>query len=258
MLERIYRAAKPAVKRKAPHTALMLLLFAVSAASGAFLPDLVPTHWDSRGMIDGYGSKYELIFLLPAGALLVFAVGNFAESRFRLPNRKMREFLSFLQFFFLVIFAIVQIKALLGAQNIFFAVERLLAVPAALLFDFAGRAARDAEHGSLFGIQTKWTLGNPGVWGKTNRLAAYLFRISAAAMLASAFFPGAFRYLAVGAACMSIIIPSVYSMAISQSGGAGGSGGGGASGSGGENSDNAKNIGARSDGSPSGGASGNA
>ncbi|MDR3119881.1 MAG: SdpI family protein [Clostridiales bacterium] len=219
------------IAKKAPHLFLLALLFFISMLIGAYLPERIPLHWNRGGVVDRIGSKNELIFMLPAAALLVFAISVYAESRFVLPSHKMRGFLSFLQFFFLVIFFVAQTRGLLRAENVWTPFERLLAIPAVLLFAYVGGAFEGAEYMSLFGVKTKWTLQNREVWDRTNRLAARLFRAAAFLMLVSIFFYRWFYYFLVIPPALSIAALFVYSRAISPpppNNPGGGSGDGGA------------------------------
>ena len=201
--------------RKAPHLLLLAAMFAASLLVGLYLPQRIPLHWDSRGIVDRIGSKYELILLLPCAAVVVFAVGAFAESRIVLPSHKLRGLMSFMQFFFLLLFFIVQARNLLRAENIWMPIERFMALPALLLYMYVASMLNGAEYMSLFGIKTKWTLDSRAVWEKTNRLASRLFRISAALMLIPMYFYSLFYVFLAVPPILSFVTAAVYSILIS-------------------------------------------
>jgi len=209
------------IARKAPHLLLLATLFAVSAITGLYLPKRIPLHWDKQGIVDRIGPKYELILLLPCAAVIVFAVGVFAESRFILPSRKMRGFIAFTQFFFLVLIFVLQAKNLLQAGNIQTPIERLTPIPALLLYAYVAGVLGDAEYQSIFGVKTKWTMNSPAVWEKTNRLASRLFQCSAAMMLVPLFVYRLFYLFLLLPPALSFIISAAYSKIISKSGGGG-------------------------------------
>ena len=213
------------ILRKAPHLLLLAMLFAVSIFVGAYLPQRIPLHWDRQGAVDRMGLKYELVYLLPCASAIIFAVGVFAESRFILPSHKLRGFISFIQFFFLILFFTLQTRNLLRVGNIWTPVERLMTIPALLLYMYVAGMFYDAEYMSLFGIKTKWTLDNPTVWEKTNRLASRLFRVSAAMMLVPVYFYRLFYIFLAAPPVISFIAATIYSKVISGGGGSGGSGG---------------------------------
>jgi len=201
--------------RKAPHLLMLFMLFAVSLLVGSYLPQRIPLHWDRLGVVDRFGSKYELIYLLPCAAAMIFAVGAFVESRFILPSQKLRGFMTFMQFFFITLVFVLQIRDLLRAGNIWVPVERLMTIPALLLYAYVSGMFNNAEYFSLFGIKTKWTLNNKLVWERTNRLACLLFRVCAGLMLVPIYFYELYFIFLVLPPILSLVIAIVYSKAIS-------------------------------------------
>jgi uncharacterized membrane protein len=175
------------------------------------MPGQVPMHWDASGLADRFGSKYELMLGLPFGAAVALAAGALAEGRLVLPPHALRRFISFLQFFFLSVFFVLQVAALLRANRVAVETERLIAVPAAILFAYAGSALDGAGFQSLFGVKTRWTMADEGVWRRTNRLAAVLFTCAAFAMLAALPFPRAFHALLVGQPLAILAFAWLYS-----------------------------------------------
>ena len=219
---------------KLPHIMLLVMLFVVSFLVGIYLPLKIPLHWDVLGVADRIGSKYELILLLPCAATIVLAVGVFTESRFILPSQKLRGLMTFMQFLFLVLFFVVQVRNLLRAANIWMPIERLMTIPALLLYIYVANMLYDAEYMSLFGIKTKWTLNNRSVWMNTNRLASRLFSFSAILMLIPIFFYKLFYIFLAVPPISTFIIATIYSIVSSKGGsGDGGDGDGGGGGSGG-------------------------
>jgi len=201
--------------RKAPHLILLATLFASSMLVGAYLPTRIPLHWDRQGIVDRIGLKYELIFLLPTAAVILFCVGKFVEGKFILPSAKMRGFMSFMQFFFITLVFVLQIRGLLRATNIWIPMERLLTIPTLLLYAFVSGMFKNAEYFSLFGIKTKWTLDNRLVWERTNRLAYILFRICAGLMLIPVFIYELFYIFLIVPPAISFTAAIVYSKVIS-------------------------------------------
>ena len=201
--------------RKAPHLLLLAMLFAVSMLVGSFMPQRIPLHWDRQGAVDRIGLKYELIYLLPCAAVIIFAAGVFVESRFILPSHKMRGFMSFIQFFFLILFFTLQARSLLRSGNIWTPIERFMTIPALLLYIYVAGMFNEAEYLSLFGVKTKWTLENQTVWERTNRLISRLFRISAGLMLIPVYFYRLFYIFVAVPPALSFITAVIYSKAIS-------------------------------------------
>ena len=193
---------------------MLATLFAVSLLVGAYLPQRIPLHWDSSGVVDRIGTKYELVFLLPLAAVAIFAVGAYAESRFILPSQTLRGFISFTQFFFILLVFILQIRGLLRAANIWVPIERLMSIPVLLLYLFISGMFGGADYLSLFGIKTKWTLSSKTVWERTNRLACVLFRLSAGLMLVPLFVYELFFVFLAAPPALSLAAAFIYSKAI--------------------------------------------
>ena len=206
------------IMRKAPQLLLMATLFAASLLVGVYLPQRIPLHWDRQGIVDRIGSKYELILMLPVASVILFAVGAFVESRFILPSVKLRGFMSFMQFFFITLVFVLQIRGLLRASGVWVPMERLMTIPALLLYAFVSGMFNNAEYFSLFGIKTKWTLNNRLVWERTNRLASVLFRICAGLMLIPVFLYELFYLLLIAPPAISLAAAIIYSKAISVGG----------------------------------------
>ena len=53
--------------------ALIVAMFAVSILWWPSAPAQIPTHWDSTGRINGYGSKFVVLMLMPLVALSAYA-----------------------------------------------------------------------------------------------------------------------------------------------------------------------------------------
>ena len=218
--------------QKAPHLLMLALLFAVSLLVGAYLPLRIPLHWDKQGVVDRIGLKHELIFLLPFAAALIFAIGVYAESRFVSPSRKLTGVISFIQFFFISLIFVLQIRALLRACGIWIPMERLMTIPTLILFAFVSGLFYGAEYRSGFGVKTKWTVGSRVVWERTNKLACVLFRCSAGLMLIPIFFYESFYIFLAAPPAVSLIVAVIYSRAIYDGKNGGGGDNGGDSGDG--------------------------
>ena len=63
------------MKTKVVNIILILIIFASTLIAIAFLPDIVPVHFDVNGNVDREGSKYELL-ILPATLALIWMLGD--------------------------------------------------------------------------------------------------------------------------------------------------------------------------------------
>jgi uncharacterized membrane protein len=210
-----FKNLKGYIKRKYPHIILVCLLFIVSMALGAPLPGRVALHWDRDGIVDRYGSKYELVFLLPVVSVIIFIIGAAAEKRFVLPSHKVKGAISFFQFFFILLVFVLQLYKVFRAMNFPVGLESLSAVLFVALFIYMGNVIKSSEYRSAFGIKTKWTMDDPDVWEKTSRLAAILLNIAAGSMIAVVFLPGLMVALIIAEVAVIGVVLPLYSRIIS-------------------------------------------
>ena len=63
------------MKTKVVNLILIMLVLASTLIAIAFLPDIVPVHFDIHGEVDRWGSKYELL-LIPAVLTLIWSIGD--------------------------------------------------------------------------------------------------------------------------------------------------------------------------------------
>ena len=63
------------MKTKVVNLILIMIVLASTLIAIAFLPDIVPMHFDIHGEADRWGSKYELL-ILPAVLALMWSIGD--------------------------------------------------------------------------------------------------------------------------------------------------------------------------------------
>ncbi|MCL2163666.1 MAG: DUF1648 domain-containing protein [Oscillospiraceae bacterium] len=210
---KLFQALNGFLKKKYPHLILIALLFVVSLAVSAKLPERTPLHWDKQGVVDRYGSKYELVFLLPSVSVVLFALGVAAEKRHILPSHKTRGVISFFQFFFILLVFVFQLYGLFRALNFSVALESLSAPLFIALFLYMGHVIKASEFRSSYGVKTKWTMSDPMVWRKTSHLAFILFNIGSASMAFIIFIPKLLYYTIpaqIAAYCVIVVLYSKY------------------------------------------------
>jgi uncharacterized membrane protein len=63
------------MKTKVVNLILIMIVLASTLIAMAFLPDIIPVHFDIHGEADRWGSKYELL-ILPAALALIWSIGD--------------------------------------------------------------------------------------------------------------------------------------------------------------------------------------
>ena len=192
------------------YAAVWLLLaagVAGSAALLAFMPDIIPAHYNFAGEVDRFGSKYEhLLFpavtLLMGGMLLgvAKAVGKKGEA----ANEKvvllsavcLVGFLDVLSFYFGLL--AIGYDTASPAPVTLDTLMKLTGAGVGLLLVVLGNFMPKARRNAWFGLRTSWSMANDRVWQKSQRFGGMAtVACGFAMMLLSVLLPGWWNLLAM-------------------------------------------------------------
>ncbi len=167
----------------------MLLLVIAAFVVGYFLypqlPEKMASHWNARGEVDGYISRFWGAFLMPIIALVMLLVFLIIP-RIDPKKENIEKFRNYFDgFIILLILFLFYIYALtiLWSFDYRFDMGQALAPAFAILFYYAGILISKAKRNWFIGIRTPWTMTNDMVWDKTHKLGAILFKVSGAICL---------------------------------------------------------------------------
>ena len=156
----------------------MLALAALVAFIVAYphLPEQMPIHWNWRGEVDGYGSRWALLLMGPG--LMLGAITLFSVLPWLSPKRFEVDVFqpTYLYLMLIVVaisgyfFAVVLWAALTGSVDAFRIILGGVSVLIALIGNVMGKVRRNF----FIGIRTPWTLASERVWYATHRLAGKL------------------------------------------------------------------------------------
>ena len=143
------------------------------------MPDIVPTHWNSAGQVDGYGSKWITALLMPGillfNLLLIVVLPKMSP--------KMFEIATFLGTFNYVMLIVTCMEAALGIVILHTTANQSFPIVGAmfgvmfLFFGFLGNVLGKVRRNFFMGIKTPWTLADERVWDQTHRQAARIWTI---------------------------------------------------------------------------------
>lgn len=200
---------------------LSLALIAASFVFAAWmfprLPDRVPIHWGWSGQADDFTSRGFGAFILPATALLLFALFELlalvfpratAADDFRPTYHRLQLALSA----FMATMSLFVLAAQAGSP---LAMNRAVGVAVGVLFVFIGDLLPKIPRNLLAGIRTPWTLRDPDVWFRTHRMAGPVFMVAGALVAVTAWF-GAPAPVFISLLIAPALIPIVYSYVISR------------------------------------------
>lgn len=155
------------------------ILIAVGLAASLWawpsLPDTLPTHWDSKGRVDGTSSKPVALLLLPAISTVLAVILRLAP---RIDPRQ-ANYEKFQRSYDLMVASMVGVLILIHLTTIASAlgwavpVAKVIAASVGALFVAIGNFLPRARSNFFFGIRTPWTLSSDAVWTRTHRVGGY-------------------------------------------------------------------------------------
>lgn len=193
----------------------ILAIFVVGIYMAPTMPDRVPTHWNIGGEVDGWGSKYINLFLMPSIALAVYILMSFLPAidplkknyeKFAKPYLYFKIFLAFF-FIYLEIFLLYSSINLTPPQGSF-----MFAIPFSLLLCFMGWLLPRIKRNFFIGIRTPWTLVSDDNWKKTHNFGGKAFLFAGVVSLLAAFFGSAASFIVL---ISSVLLATVVTMAYS-------------------------------------------
>ncbi|MDA0815447.1 MAG: SdpI family protein [Chloroflexi bacterium] len=164
-------------RRELPLLGLVAAMWIATAVAWPFAEDQIPTHWNARGEVDGYGGKAEGLLLLPGIALAMWALLAFIPKID--PGR--RNYASFGNAYFLMRVALLAFFGLLHAGIVALAlgadidIFALFPLGIGVLFIVLGNLMPKFRPNYFAGVRTPWTLASARSWTATHRLAGRLF-----------------------------------------------------------------------------------
>ena len=201
------------IKKNLPKLIITSLITLIPIVIGLILwdklPDQVPMHWSAQGEVDGYGTKFQAVFLMPL-VLVAFhwicVLGTSLDPKKQNINDKI----------FTLVLWIIPVISLLCNSMVYatalghkVSVEIIMPLFMGTLFVIIGNYMPKCKQSYTVGIKLPWTLDNEENWNKTHRLAGFLWVIGGVIIMATAFL-GAFWLFFIVLIPM-VIVPFVYS-----------------------------------------------
>ncbi|NHM26475.1 SdpI family protein [Desulfofundulus sp. TPOSR] len=217
-MENNYRVDRKMVVGDWPALAVLLAMFIAGAASYPHLPELVPAHWNLRGEIDSYFSRFWGAFALPLltggiylGMLFAPYIDPKRNNYLRFPEAYRAVRLG-LVFFFAALHAMILAVALGGPADL---VSRFTPLALGVFLVITGNYLTRVRFNYFFGIRTPWTLASEEVWRRTHRFAGPVFVLAGLVAVVAAFLPAPTNFvLGVGAIIGAAAISAIYSYVI--------------------------------------------
>ncbi|HEY3252380.1 MAG TPA: SdpI family protein [Polyangiaceae bacterium] len=191
---------------------LIAIGFAVAAWLSPRLPELVPTHWDARGHVNGYLRKPLGVYVLPLTMLGVHAffgaLPRIAPRGFEItPFARVYRLLHTATLAFLLFITVLALRAATGEHV---PIVQATCVAIGLILMVTGNFLGKVRRNFFLGIRTPWTLANDEVWLRTHRLAGKTF-VAAGVLVIAGVALGASVGQCTAVALLAAFVPAVYS-----------------------------------------------
>ncbi|MCX6821926.1 MAG: SdpI family protein [Candidatus Aenigmarchaeota archaeon] len=195
----------------------VLIIILVSFIIGIYIypqmPETMASHWNIRGEVDGYISKFWGIFLMPFISFALFLLFVVIPRVDPLKENivKFRKYfdgfivLLELFLFYLYLFTIF------WSYGFRFNIIQVLIPAFAILFFYVGILVEKSKRNWFIGIRTPWTMSSDKVWEKTNKLGGKLFKITGIIILIGIFFADYAFYFFI----LPVIIVAIYTVVYS-------------------------------------------
>ena len=205
------------LKKELPIVGFVLLPFIYLTYLWNSLPEKVPIHWNYKGEIDDWGTKYSLIgvaFLLPVltYVLMLLIPKIDPKKRIELMGGKYYQ----IKFVLVVFMSILSLFFIHSSKSQTLSSPILVFVLIGLLFMALGNYFKVIKQNYFLGIKTPWTLESEEVWKLTHILAGKLWIIGGLLIVIfSLVIPENINfYFFITIAAIISIVPIVYSYLI--------------------------------------------
>ncbi len=177
------------------------------------LPEMVPTHWNAQGHVDGWSSKASLFLFGPGlmtGIVLMFAVLPWLSPK-KFEVDSFRDTYLYIMIAVVGMMAYIQILILMAGLGVVLDISRAVVGGVSLLIALLGNVMGKVRRNFYVGIRTPWTIASERVWNATHRLAAKTMFVGGIAALLNTVFGGPF-WISIALVMLGAFIPAGYSL----------------------------------------------
>jgi uncharacterized membrane protein len=201
--------------RKSEIIVLLIVLasFGVGLCFYGQMPQTVASHWNDRGEVNGYMSKFWGAFLMPIVSLGMLLLFIFIPKLDPLKENveKFRKYFDIFIILITLFFLYVYLLTIFWNLGQRFSLIGFMAPAFAVLFYWTGVLIKNSKRNYFIGIRTPWTLQSDEVWDKTHKLGGSLFKAAGFICLLAVLFPKAAVWLILAPSVISAVFSVFYS-----------------------------------------------
>lgn len=181
---------KPSFKTEWFSGALIILGFLAAFYFFQHFPNLVPSHWNFKGEVDGYSSAFLAAFALPVMMLVLYLVFIFIpyldpkKDQYESFAKVYHHFKDLIVAFLFILFMLTGLNGLGYRINVGFWSPIMIGA----LFILIGALLEKVKMNWFLGIRTPWTLSSEIVWQKTHRVSSWVLMFAGLLLAATVFF----------------------------------------------------------------------
>ncbi len=192
---------------------LALLSFLIAVYYYPQMPARMASHWNARGEVDGYLSRFWGLFLIPITlvglALLFMAIPRIDPLRENIE--KFRRYYDGFVILFMVFMMFVYLQVVMWNLGVKISPNAFLPIAVGVMFIGIGVLCENTKRNWFVGIRTPWTLSSDRVWDKTHKLGGRLFKIAGVIAIVGIFFQRYVVFFILIPALMVAVYTVVYS-----------------------------------------------
>jgi uncharacterized membrane protein len=189
---------------------IILLSFAVGIYLYPQMPAKMASHWNIRGQVDGYMSRFWGLFLMPFISLVLLLLFILIPKidPLKANIEKFRKYFDgFIILIILFLFYLYLLTIFWNFGNKFSMNQVLPPAFGTLLF-YCGILIEKAKRNWFIGIRTPWTLSNDKVWERTHKIGGKLFKVVGIIAFLGIIFPNYVFFLIL----FPVIAVSIYTV----------------------------------------------
>ncbi len=192
---------------------MILLSFLIGIYLNRYMPEMMASHWDIRGDVNGYMPKFWGLFLMPLLSIVLLALFLIIPAIDPL-SENIEKFRNYFDAFVVLVISFLfylHILTIFWNLGIEFSLPGFLAPAFGILFFYCGILISNAKRNWSIGIRTPWTLSSDKVWNETHELGGKLFKLTGLIGSLGMFFPEYAIILVIVPAIISAILTVVAS-----------------------------------------------
>jgi uncharacterized membrane protein len=178
------------------------------------LPEMLPTHWNFNGEVNGYSTKLSAMLIQIGIMILVYISVTYLP---KIDPRK-ANYTYFLKGYTIINYSIltflfvINVLVILNGLGHKIPMSSIGTLVIGALFMILGNYLPQVRSNFFIGVRTPWTLSNEEIWRKTHRFMSKLFFCAGILLLVATFFSGTLKqFTIVGIIIVVIIAPYLYS-----------------------------------------------